>query len=87
MGFPDQSALNKCAKRLLYLPRRFNEQGELRDDTIIQHFSKRIVWLPFFRTLNVKQYDIDAVHDKLKCFAYDDIYDEYFKIKNELKAR
>ena len=81
MAFPDQSALNRCAKYILYLPRRFNEQGDLRDDTIIQHFSKRISWLPIVHTLNIKQYHIDDVHNKLNCFAYDSIYDEYNSIK------
>lgn len=81
MKFPDQSALNKCAKHILYLDRKFNEQGNLKADTIIQHFSKRIVWFPYIHTRNIKQYHISDVHNKLKCFAYDDIYDEYYRIK------
>lgn len=82
MTFPDQSALNKCCKRKLYLPRKFNEQGNPRKDTIIQHFSKRIVWIPF-HTINIKQYHIDQVHNKYKIFIYDDIYEEYKKIKSQ----
>ncbi len=81
MMFPDQSALNKCCKQKLYLPRKFNEQGNPRLDTIIQHFSKRIVWVPF-HTINIKQYHIDKVHEKYKIFIYDDIYEEYQKLKN-----
>lgn len=84
MMFPDQSALNKCCKRKLYLPRKFNEQGNPRKDTIIQHFSKRIVWIPF-HTINIKQYHIDQVHNKYKIFIYDDIYEEYIKIKTQNK--
>lgn len=86
MGFPDQSALNKLCKHKLYLPRRFNEQGNTRKDTIIQHFSKRIWWFPF-HTRNIKQWHIDLVHSKYKCHVYDDIYDEYLKIKEERKTK
>jgi len=82
MGFPDQTALNRLCKRKLYLPRKFNEQGNPRKDTIIQHFSKRIVWFPF-HTINIKQYHIDKVHDKYKIFIYDDIYEEYKQFKNK----
>lgn len=82
MKFPDQTALNKCCKKKLYLPRKFNEQGNPRKDTVIQHFSKRIVWFPF-HTVNVKQYHIDDVHKKYKIFIYDDIYEEYKKIKKQ----
>lgn len=83
MAFPDQSALNKLCKNKIYLPRRFNEQGNIREDTVIQHFSKRIKWLPFFHTQNVKPWQIDDVHNKYKWHHYDDIYDEFLKIKNK----
>ena len=83
MGFPDQTALNKCAKKKLYLPRRFNEQGNLRDDTIIQHFSKRIKWLPYFHTQNVKPWQIEKVHSLYHWHNYDDIYEKYIEIKNQ----
>ena len=83
MGFPDQTALNKCSKKKLYLPRKFNEQGNLRPDTIIQHFSKRIKWLPYFHTQNVKPWQIDKVHEVYKWHQYDDIYEQYLKMKND----
>lgn len=82
MGFPDQSALNKYAKQVLYLPYKFNEQGKLKNDTIIQHFCKRIKWLPFFHTQNIKPWQIEQVHKKYKITEYDDIYQKYLKIKN-----
>lgn len=84
MMFPDQTALNTCCKRKLYLPRKFNEQGNPRKDTIIQHFSKRIVFIPF-HTINIKQYHIDQVHNRYKIFIYDDIYEEYKKFKSQGK--
>lgn len=84
MAFPDQSALNKCCKKKLYLPRRFNEQGRLRNNTIVHHFSKKIKWIPFFHTQNVKPWQIEDVQNKYKCHAYDKIYEEYRKIKSTL---
>ncbi len=84
MNFPDQSALNKFCKYKLYLPRKFNEQGNLKNNTIIQHFSKRIKWFPIFHTINIKPWDIENVHKKYYYHTYDDIYDEYIKIKNSI---
>jgi len=80
MAFPDQSALNKCCKKKLYLPRRFNEQGNLRNNTIVHHFSKKIKWFPFFHTINIKPWHIEDVHKVYKCNNYDDIYQNYLKI-------
>lgn len=86
MGFPDQTALNKCTRKKLYLPRKFNEQGNLHNDTIIQHFSKRIKWLPYFHTQNVKPWQIDKVHNIYHWHQYDDIYEKYTKIKQNSKS-
>lgn len=77
MAFPDQSALNKFCKNKIYLPRKFNEQGKMRNDTVIHHFSKKIQWFPFFHTINIKPWQIEDVQNKYKCHAYDEIYKEY----------
>ena len=82
MAFPDQSGLNKFCKNKIYLPRQFNEQGKLKDNTIVHHFSKRIKWFPFFHTQNIKPWQIEEVQTKYKCNAYDDIYKEYQNIKS-----
>ena len=79
MPFPDQDALNKLCKNKLYLPRKFNEQGNPKKDTIIQHFSKRIVWFPF-HTINIKPWHIEKVQKRYKIHIYDDIYKEYNKL-------
>lgn len=77
MAFPDQSALNKLSTQVLYLPRKFNEQFKLKHNTIIQHFCKRIKWLPIFHTQNIKPWNIKDVQNIYKIHAYDDIYKEY----------
>ena len=83
MSFPDQTALNKLCKNKLYLPRRFNEQGKLKPNTIVQHFSKRIKWFPIPKTINIKPWQISEVQKKYKINAYNDIFKEYLQIKND----
>lgn len=60
----DQTALNRCVREKKILPRVFNEQGDRRRDTVIQHFSMRIRWLPF-RTVNIKPWQPDRLRDAL----------------------
>lgn len=81
MAFPDQSALNKTKFKKLYLPRKFNEQGKLKPNTIVHHFSKKIKWLPFFHTINIKPWEIDNVHKIYKYYIYDDIYEQFKNLK------
>lgn len=80
MAFPDQTALHRLAKRKLVIPTKFNSQRWLKEDTVIQHFCKSIRFIPFYHTINVKPWDIENVHKRLKIFAYDDIFEE-FKIR------
>ena len=79
---PDQTAINRMAKRKKLLPRRFNEQKGEREDTVIRHFSMTIIWLPRFRTQNIKPWQVDRVHDVLQNHRHDDILNEYLKRKN-----
>lgn len=77
---PDQTALNACCKNKLYLPRKFNEQKERKDDTVIRHFSMTIKLIPF-KKINIKPWHIDKIHDVYGIHDFDDILDEYLKIK------
>ena len=77
MAFPDQSALNKLCKYKLYLPRKFNEQGNPRKDTVIQHFCKRLKSIIPLTTINIKQWEIEKVQKVYKIHNYDDIYEQY----------
>ncbi len=78
MIMPDQTALNLYAKRKLILPRRFNEQRTIREDTVLKHFCRGFKWYgPFFKLYNYKQDDRNNVHDKLKIFCFDDLYAQY----------
>lgn len=77
MFTPDQSALNKLAKKKKLLPRKFNEQTKPNDETVIKHFCRDVRFLPFFHTYNVKQWHREKVHKKLKIHDFDDIYRQY----------
>lgn len=89
MLLPDQSALNKYAKYKKYLPTRFNSQKKLYPDTVFRHFSMTIKFLPKFHTINIKPWNVQMVHEKYKCYEFDDILGEYQvllkKYKQEFK--
>ena len=76
--FADQTALYKTVKKILYLPRKFNEQRSIKNDTVIKHFNKGIRPFPFC-VYNIKQWNVKKVHNFLKIYNFDDIYDEYNK--------
>jgi lipopolysaccharide biosynthesis glycosyltransferase len=81
MVFPDQDALNHYLKKRFFIPSKYNSQRRLHSDTVIQHFCKSIRFFPFFHTLNVKPWEIDRVHKKLKIYDYDDILTNYSRRK------
>ena len=83
MIMPDQTALHRLAKSRMYLPRRFNEQRDLHEDTVIKHFCRGIRWLPFFHIYNIKQWQREDVHKKLKIIYFDDLYEKFDAIAAE----
>ena len=74
---PDQSALNKLATKKLILPRAFNEQRDIREDTVIKHFCAGWRLWPYFKLYNYKQTDRKSVREKLRIHCFDDIYSVY----------
>ena len=80
---PDQSALHREATSKLIIDRKYNEQHKVYEDTVIRHFSMAINFFPFPRKQNIKSWHIEKVHKVLKCHNFDDILDEYLKIKGE----
>lgn len=76
--FPDQTVLNKYGKRILRLPRKFNEQRQATEgETVIKHFCQGIKWLPFFHVYNIKQSEREKVRKKLKINFFEDVYGQY----------
>ena len=84
MLFADQDAIFWSTTKKLLLPRKFNEQSKFnRKDTVVCHFCKRLMFLPYPHTENFKQWHINEVHKVLKCYAFDDDLNEYLKVKEE----
>lgn len=82
--FADQSAIYYSTVKKLLLPRIYNEQSKFnKKDTVICHFCKRLLWIPYPHTENYKQWQIEEVHKVLKCYAFDEDLKEYKKLKEE----
>ena len=77
---PDQTAINRFAKKKLILPSKYNEQNALKSDTVIRHFSMSLKFFPKFKKQNIKPWHIDKVHSVLKITEFDDIFEEYSKL-------
>ena len=85
MMLADQAALNKSIAKRKLLPRKYNEQGERpREDTVLHHFSNNFKFWPFFRVQKVKPFEIEKIHQVLKITEYDDILEEYNRLKDNL---
>lgn len=82
MFLPDQAAINKLVTSKKILPRKYNEQRRLKDDTVIQHFTTTFRLFPWFHTVTVKPWNVTGLHRVLKNFAYDDILNEYACLMN-----
>ncbi len=80
MFMPDQSALNKLAikKKVSAV---YNEQGKIKDATVFKHFTTFFKFLPYFKSVTVKPWQIDRLHSELGIFEFDDIYKR--SIENE----
>ena len=87
LPFADQSAILRSTTKKKMLPQKYNDQKFLHKNTIIRHFSKRLFWLPYPHTANIKQWKIEEVHKIFKYHQFDDIYDVYLKLKEEFNNK
>ena len=84
MLFADQDAIFWSTTRKLILPRIYNEQSKFNSSkTIICHFSKRLLFLPYPHTENFKQWQVSQVHKVLKCYYFDEDLYEYIYLKKK----
>ena len=79
--FADQDALWHSTTVKKVLPQRFNDQKFLWKHTVVRHFSKRLFWLPYPHTDNIKQWHVDRVHKVFRYHQFDDILNEYLDLK------
>lgn len=83
LTFADQSAIYRCTTKKRMLPQRFNDQKFLHKHTVVRHFSKRLFWLPYPHTDNIKQWHVSKVYRVFKYDAFDDIFYEYIYLKKK----
>lgn len=87
--FADQSAIYRSTTRKKMLPQRFNDQKFLHKHTVVRHFSKRLFWLPYPHTDNIKQWHVSKVYSVFHYQQFDDVLYEYIylrgKYQNERK--
>ena len=84
--FADQDAIFWSTTKKMLLPRKYNEQSKFnRKDTIICHFCKRLLLLPYPHTENYKQWNVEEIHRYLKCFTFDKDLEEYQKLKEKFE--
>ena len=85
MLFADQDAIFHSTTKKLIIPRIYNEQSKFdRRGTIVCHFCKRLMFLPYPHTENYKQWQIDEIHKYLKCHYFDSDLEEYLEVKNTI---
>lgn len=84
MLFADQDAIFRSTTKKLLLPRIYNEQSKFnKQDTIVCHFCKRLMFLPYPHTENFKQWNVEEVHKILKCHYFDKDLEEYLELKEK----
>lgn len=84
--FADQSAIYRSTTKKKMLPQRFNDQKFLHDHTVVRHFSKRLFYLPYPHTANIKQWDVTNIHRVFHYDAFDDILFEYIYLKKKYET-
>lgn len=81
LPFADQSALIRSTTSRKLLPQRFNDQKFLHKHTVVRHFSKRLFYLPYPHTENIKQWDVSRVHRVFGYYNFDDVLYEYIYLR------
>lgn len=83
LTFADQSAIIRSTTKKKMLPQRFNDQKFLHKHTVVRHFSKRLFYLPYPHTDNIKQWQVSKVHKVFGYYEFDDILYEYIYLKRK----
>lgn len=79
--FADQSAIYRSTTRKKMLPQKYNDQKFLHKSTVVRHFSKRLFWLPYPHTDNIKQWHVGKMYSVFKYTEFDDVIYEYIYLK------
>lgn len=84
--FADQSAIIRSTSAKKMLPQRYNDQKFLHKHTVVRHFSKRLFWLPYPHTDNIKQWQVSRVHKVFRYYCFDDVLYEYIYLKKKYET-
>lgn len=85
MLFADQDAVYRSTSKKKMLPQKFNDQKFLHKSTIVRHFSKRLFYLPYPHTDNIKQWDVSRIHRVFGYDQFDDILFEFIYLKKKFE--
>lgn len=83
--FADQDAVYRSTTRKKMLPQKYNDQKFLHKITIVRHFSKRLFYLPYPHTDNIKQWEVGKIHRVFRYDQFDDILFEYIYLKRKFE--
>lgn len=83
--FADQDAVYRSTTRKKMLPQKYNDQKFLHKTTIVRHFSKRLFYLPYPHTDNIKQWEVSKIHRVFGYDQFDDILFEYIYLKRKFE--
>ena len=83
LTFADQSAIIRSTTKKKMIPQKFNDQKFLHKNTVVRHFSKRLFWLPYPHTDNIKQWHVSRVHKVFGYYCFDDVLYEYIYLKEK----
>lgn len=83
--FADQSAIYRSTTKKKMLPQKFNDQKFLHKSTVVRHFSKRLFYLPYPHTDNIKQWHVTRVHKVFGYECFDDVLYEYIYLREKMK--
>ena len=83
LPFADQSAIYRSTTKKKMLPQKFNDQKFLHKHTVVRHFSKRLFYLPYPHTDNIKQWQVSKMYRAFGYRQFDDILYEYIYLKGK----
>ncbi len=79
MFMPDQTAINTFATGINLCSHIFNDQRRLHSNTVFQHFTTTFRIFPVVRTITVKPWEVEKMHQVLDLHEYDNLLDDYSK--------
>lgn len=81
--FADQSAIYRSTTKKKMLPQKFNDQKFLHKHTVVRHFSKRLFYLPYPHTDNIKQWHVSKMYSVFHYQQFDDVLYEYIYLRRK----